>query len=398
MVILVIGWASFGLADMVEAFIKTGFEVDFFDYPFQIQDPRYNPAMGEKLIKKIVTRTYEFVFSTNYFPQVALSCNACKVKYLSWTYDSPYMQIYSNTAKFPYTYTFTFDQAMCRDMQKKGFHHTSYLPMAAAVERYDSYIPTQEDYEKYSADIVFVGSTYSENRHNWYKHLDGIHEYTKGYLEGLIQAQKKVYGEIFMDKCLTDDILKDLQRVQPSPKYPDDTQTPEWFYSRYVLARRVTAVERQEVLKLLSEKHQVHLYTHESTPQLPDVVNKGEADTYKEAMLIYKCAKINLNITLRSIETGIPLRVMDIMGCGGFVLTNYQADIMEHFEPGVDLAYYEDYDDLVRKVDYYLEHEEERKQIAHNGYEKVKRFHRYENRIEEMIDFVCHNPPIDEEM
>ena len=34
-------------------------------------------------------------------------------------------------------------------------------------------------------------------------------------------------------------------------------------------------------------------------------------------------SKVNLNITLRNIKTGIPLRALDIMGAGGFLLTNY---------------------------------------------------------------------------
>ena len=42
-----------------------------------------------------------------------------------------------------------------------------------------------------------------------------------------------------------------------------------------------------------------------------------------------------------------------------------------------DFVYYESIDDLIRKCDYYIKHEDERKAIALNGYNKVKEFHNY---------------------
>lgn len=103
---------------------------------------------------------------------------------------------------------------------------------------------------------------------------------------------------------------------------------------------------------------------------------------------VFKNSKINLNITLRSIQTGIPLRAMDIMGCGGFLLTNFQADFLDFFQPDIDFVYYEDYEDLIEKTNYYLTHEKERLQIAKKGYEKVKQYHNYPVRIEEIIHCV----------
>ena len=73
------------------------------------------------------------------------------------------------------------------------------------------------------------------------------------------------------------------------------------------------------------------------------------------------------------------------MGSGGFLLTNYQTDFLEHFEPGVDFVYYDSYDDLLQKTEYYLTHEEERKAVARNGYEKVKKYHTYKNRFDTML-------------
>ena len=79
------------------------------------------------------------------------------------------------------------------------------------------------------------------------------------------------------------------------------------------------------------------------------------------------------------------------MGSGGFLLTNYQEDYLEYFVPDEDFVYYEDYADLVRKARYYLEHEEERVQIARNGYEKVKKYHTYKERVDLIMDVIQGN-------
>lgn len=101
--------------------------------------------------------------------------------------------------------------------------------------------------------------------------------------------------------------------------------------------------------------------------------------------IVFQNSKINLNMTLRSIHTGIPLRAMDIMGCGGFLLTNYQEDFLEYFEPNVDYVYYSGQRELLDLADYYLAHEEERIEIARNGYQKVKAGHTYRHRVEFLL-------------
>ena len=67
---------------------------------------------------------------------------------------------------------------------------------------------------------------------------------------------------------------------------------------------------------------------------------------------------------------------------------NYQEDFLHFFEPFEDYVYFESRQDLMDKIDYYLEHEDERLQIAENGYKKVKEYHNYKVRLEEILDVV----------
>jgi spore maturation protein CgeB len=66
-------------------------------------------------------------------------------------------------------------------------------------------------------------------------------------------------------------------------------------------------------------------------------------------------------------------------------MTNYQSELPEYFDIGVDLEAYSSLDELVDKCAYYLLHEEERRQIAQNGYRKVCAMHTYPHRVREML-------------
>lgn len=100
---------------------------------------------------------------------------------------------------------------------------------------------------------------------------------------------------------------------------------------------------------------------------------------------VFHNSKINLNLTIPNITDGTPLRVFDIMACRGFCLTTYREDLLRHFENGKELVVFEGKEDLLRKTDYFLEHEKEREEIAENGYQKIKKYHTYSVRLQEMF-------------
>ena len=87
-----------------------------------------------------------------------------------------------------------------------------------------------------------------------------------------------------------------------------------------------------------------------------------------------------------TIQTGIPLRILDIMACGGFVLTNAQPELFEYFDVGNDIVVYEDMKDMVMKVMYYLKHDEERIRIAENGHRKVCKKFSFDDRLKTLLE------------
>lgn len=383
--VLYVMWHSFGTNDILDELLSRGYEVDSYWLNRKL-DTYDNRVIEQELIQKLSQSEYAFVYSYNYFPVVSIACSVCKVKYASWIYDSPLMSLWHCSVVSPYNYIFVFDKTDYLELKSKGIETVYYLPLAANVDRMDSYAGDKEIEEVYSVPISFVGSLYSENRVSSYKEISKLNEYNKGYVDGLIQAQKRVYGSLLLEKLLPEEITKQLQEVSLIVKKDNTFIEYEKYFGQVVLPRCITSMEREEILEMLSERYKMYLYTIKKTPFLPQIINRGIAGSKKELAFIFRYSKINLNITLRSIRSGIPLRAFEIIGSGGFLLTNYQEDYLDCFEPGIDYVYYESYDDLLEKVDYYLSNESERAQIARNGYEKVKKYHTYKNRVETILE------------
>ncbi len=376
MKILFIEWASFGNADMIEALTEEGHQV--LRFPFSNKDARADAVVEESLTAKLHEAVPGAVFSFNYFPLVSNVCKRENLPYISWIYDSPYVMLYSYTTINPCNHIYVFDKALCQEFQTAGIKTVHYLPMAANTDRLDKMEAPAPVY-----DISFVGSLYNES-HNFFDRMENLSEYAKGYLEGLMNAQMNIQGYNFIQESLSP-IMEELYQALPMDPNPDGVETREYLYAQYVINRKLTGLERFRLLKAITQKNALDLFTLDPSFSLPNLRNHGTADYYSEMPLVFKKSRINLNISLRSIKSGIPLRAFDIMGSGGFLLSNYQEDFLEYFTPGVDFVYYENEKDLLQKIDYYLTHDTERLAIAKNGHDKVAAAHTYRDRVRKML-------------
>lgn len=387
MKLLYCDWNSFCRADMLQAFENLGHMYELFSIKDIVNTLGLDQKKVSNIEKAISSTGVDFVFSMNYFPMVSEACNRKHIPYLSWIYDNPYQKGYSVNIINPCNYIFTFDSAMYEDLANQGVSTIYYAPMAANPDHLCSNISGHSPYEH---DISFVGALYNED-HNFYDEfveqaLRNNDSYWIGYIDALIQAQLSIYG--------TDIITAAVPSELPALNYAATNSwdeinafftTPEAIFADNVLCRKITSIERLQLLKKLSYEHKVDLYTRDASAVAGNCKNHGYADYRTQMPEIFRTSKINLNITLRSIKKGIPLRAMEIMGAGGFLLTNYQSDFLLHFEPDVDFVYYESIEDACQKAAYYLQHEEEREQIARNGLAKVQMYHTYEKRLAEML-------------
>lgn len=372
MKLLFFEWYSF-MNPGIERGLKE-LEISYDTFFYQFNDWEKDDAFLEQFRAYLKAGAYTDVLSVNFSPLISMLCEELGIVYTAWVYDSPLHIRNLENLKNSCNRIFFFDRGQAEEYKKAGIH-AFHLPLAVDTEVFRINASKREK-EDYRTDISLVGKLYQTEYAYFTAPLQG---YTKGYLEGIVNAQGKVYGGYLISELITDELL--AQMNADYAKVAKDGFTMGRRELEFMLACETTGRERYMALALLSAHYPVDLYSTDVDKRLGKVRYRGYADYYSQMPLAFSQSKVNLNISLKTIRTGIPLRVIDVLGCGGFVLSNYQEELFEYFNVGEELVIYENIEDLFYKAKYYLEHEDERKQIALAGYERAKRDFTFRERL-----------------
>lgn len=331
--------------------------------------------------KKIEEGEYLFVFTANFSPAVSAMCQNVLVPYFSYIMEWPVPDLYNQTVKNPCNFIFCFDRAVFRKVNRMIPERSYYLPLGADVQE----LPEPETKESDRMDVSFTGRLYTEEKA--YDRAEGLTEYVKGYLEALLKVQVRIYGYNLLEEGLTEEVMKDWRRCVPDEKETDlSPGADRSLLAATCLADKVTEIERNQMLDAVSRRFEMHVYTDDGGEGLPDVhLHRLEGADREE---ICRNSRINLHFTHRAVTSGVPQELYDMMAAGGFVLTNFQPELTELFAIGEHLDTFSSEEELLEKIAYYLEHEEERSRIAKAGQQAVRDYHSYQSRAVTMFNTV----------
>ena len=258
--------------------------------------------------------------------------------------------------------------------------------MATNVLRNSGLVIENTDIERFTCDISFIGNMYIDDYYDRIYSLAS--DNVKTEMDNVIsEAYGKWSNYSYIEKKLSVGALNELGELckfRPTDMY---SMSIDRYLSARLFARRLTYLERRDIAYRLS-KFNFRIYTSSENINLEGVDVRPKLNYDNDLPKAYHLSKINLNITLHSITSGVPLRVFDIMGVGGFMLTNYQPEIEELFDIGQEIEVFRDLDEMEDKIRYYLKHENARMKIALNGYRTVTEKHSYNLRFYKMMDYI----------
>lgn len=372
--------------DIIEGFEELGLTV--CQITKEMREKNLAPSACINLVSSyLLEHPVDFVFSINFFPAVAEVCHIFRLPYLCWVVDSPVMELYTTSVTHDTNRIFVFDHAIYEEIAPFNPDHVFHLPLATNVRQKDDLLSSTSasDRSRFSAEVSFIGSLYTEKCP--YDRLNDPPAYLKGYLDGLMEAQLKIYGYFFVEDLLSDEMVAAFIDHFPGFYHlPGDNYLSERAtLAQLYIGTKITVMERDRIMHMLSDNYPVSIYTGSDTSAYPKLKNCGFAKTLTEMPIIFHESKINLNLTAKSIRSGLPLRIWDILGSGGFCITNFQSELPDLLPPGEYLDSYGSFEELDEKVHYYLTHDKERAEIAQNGYEYVKAHHTYPIRLSQML-------------
>jgi len=368
--ILYVQWHSFMNKGIEKAFAELGIQYDIFFYQFN--DWEKDEVFESKLESRIRSRSYEAVFGINYSPLISNVCESLGLPYIFWVYDSPIHIRDISSLKNTCNIGYFFDRGQALEYTALGIN-AFHLPLAADPTVFKVHNAPR-------SQVSFLGQLYNSD-YNYY--LSPLSEHSRGYLDGILTAQSKLYGAYLLPDLVTDELMNQLN--QQYLKASNNTVAVDRREMIYMMAQEITFRERFTVLSLLSKYFYVSVYSSGKNDLLSNVEFHPYADYYNEMPSVFANSDINLNISLKTIQTGVPLRVFDILSCNGFCISNYQSEIPELFTIGEDIEVYESMEDLYQKAKFYLAHPDIMNRIASNGYSKILVEHSFNHRIGEIF-------------
>ena len=102
-------------------------------------------------------------------------------------------------------------------------------------------------------------------------------------------------------------------------------------------------------------------------------------------------AKIVLNNLNPGEIWGINCRAFEVPACGGFEMINFRKGLSQLFTIDKEIVSFNDYNDLIEKIDYYLTHDSERSTIAEAGRLRAHKDHTYLLRLELLLKTIFEN-------
>ena len=333
-------------------------------------------------IISIVENGIDMIISFDFFPALSQICESYNIKYVSWVYDWPNYTLFHKEAYNKCNRIFLFERDGVKLLSQYNINNVYYSSLAVDIDRLDLQLGTDISNTEYEYDVSFVGNMNS-NLNNILM-LDEIPQYYEGYINGLAQAQQKIYGYNIVNEIINDEIVGEYLKAVCADM--DNFVIPHKHILSSQINKYITGMERVNLLKTIANEYNLDVFTGNDNLAIPKAIIHKSIDYYSEMPRVFRKSRINLNVTLRSITSGIPLRVYDILGAGGFCLTNYQEDIVQLFKAGEELVVFTNKDDMFNKVEYYLSHEKERLEIALNGREAVKKFS-YENVLKYILNY-----------
>ena len=380
--------SAFDAQEKCEADKSAHFGANSAEYELESLGGMAADEMVSNLVKEASRFHAEVFFSMDYFQYISLAAKRAGILYFCWIYHLPQWNLYSNQAQFPNNRFFTYDHVHLRDMMRNNIKNASYLSLAADRKLFSGAINgiSGSLLTKYVSEVSFMGNLY-ESGNNLFNRISPEAKTNPVYKQLVKAIRKKMfnYGRGVLEADITPEMVEFLMKEADPEKWNYYFASQEDIVIQSIIARKVTVEERKAVVVELSKNFDFKLYSSSTTKKHPEIQNMGAVDFRKTAPLVFHQSKVNVYVTPRAITTGIPLRVLEIMSCQGFVLTNYQEDLENEFQEGKEIVMYRSLEDLIEKTRYYLEHEDERLAIAKAGYEKVMRDYNFAVKLSEIF-------------
>jgi len=331
----------------------------------------------------------QVVFAVNYMNGLAEFCHSNNVDLVCWEVDPATDRLKPCKAPADRTYIFTYRKTNVSEFVEAGFKNVEHLFLASDIEKRSAPHLSPEEQNKYGASLSFVGSSMIDNANAC---KDIFLSNYKAYLGDDNEAVRKgvrLLEEVLSEqrKDLSNYVIPDLLR-EHFPDFLNYFSGLNGTHDPFMLVGEIAAAEKRINYLAGLNDFDVKVWGDEGWRMAEQygVKYMGSAGHSYEINKIYCASSINVDINRLYQMDIVPMRIFDIMACGGFVLAEYSDEIGEIFDLGREVETYRTLEELFSKAAYYLEHGDEALEIAERGREAVMKNHTISMRVKYMLE------------
>ena len=347
-----------------------------------------------EIISQIRNLSPHFFMTINYVKGLPKICASLDVPLVVWEVD-PRIEMLpddeiSHRAIQNMTHIYVYRRKLVTHYQEMGFHYVRYLPLAANTRKYCPMNIEPDLHKKYEADISFVGNS-MQSQGDWLmrKAVSLLKKFSSQ--PNIEEAVHKIVNiqcdcpDKFILPELVGSMLTQLNRPFIIDEGGRKISIVGCLSEKPASERRIMAVN---ALAELAKEKIVKVWGDPGWQNrlASSIIYAGPAGHFHELPIIYNASRINLDVNRLYQKDIVPLRIFDILACNAFVLADDSQELNSLFQKGEEIVSFKKISQIPSICAYYLKHEDERKEIARRGYEKVLKEHTLRQRLSFILD------------
>ncbi len=279
-----------------------------------------------------------------------------------------------------------WDRAQAYELQRFGVPNVLHIPMAAPVRHYDT---TPIDPAKQRRVVSFIGGQnttfFTSNQ------AVGTAALLPGVLAGATHPD--------MPHAFFWDLYHDAYGLGQPILESDDAhtrllKTTNYFNAKLFYNASLCMRNRDRFVIFLTRKLGEHFHLHgHGWDTAYGIAPRNPLPTGTPYFQHFRDTAININLVNGNAEGGLNMRHFEITAAGGFMLCYRQPELATCFDIGKECVMFTSEADLLEKIDYYLQHPDERVAIAAAGQRRTLNNHLYSHRLDTLLSALAPGEP-----
>jgi len=272
-----------------------------------------------------------------------------------------------------------FENAHAQELVRLGVSQVTKVPMAAAVDDFDtSPMPDPDP----GPVVAFMGHPAT----SWFRSPGGVlpAQLYAGFTAAAVHADmpEVPFHTMYYD------LYGFAEPPLPSDSPQDRARKSQEYYANKFAYNAFLAIKQRDrfahfLKRKLGNRFELigdHWGENYGLPHTPRIWDK------KKLHGRMRRVPICLNLMKGNIETGLIVRHFEVTAYGGFLLTYPTPELADFFEIGEECDVFRSEEELLQKISFYLHHPKRRREIALAGQRRTLGEHLYSHRITTLVE------------